>query len=215
MGLGIGVPGLDARALLGQRLGRLVYARPANDTIAEIQVTPFACLFAILILVVVLFSMEPFGPTWGWLDRPPGFQKEFIAISVPHQITISVGKRNTFVVDGVVTDGTYLRRSIANAMIKRCYHKQSMHIGILAARDAPWYSIIEVLDAARWAGDDDATFIPPAGSHFISQSVGATARLAISLDEEHTVTTSQCRNLARFERSNAGREPIFVNWHPR
>lgn len=114
---------------------------------------PFACLFVILVSILAGFDVFPIG-------APPGFQKELQPIVLPHQIVIRVTGEDRITVDGVATTQATLPQHIYEAMRRHCIHHQTMFIALYSDANSSMSSVMDVLDAGRFNGDDAVFFMP-------------------------------------------------------
>jgi len=130
--------------------GTLRVAPLGLDTLAEIQMAPFTCLFVFLMWYCSGFLDQP---------GPPGFQKELNPFKgVPHQIVVKITRAGEIRIDGITTSPRHIYDDMAIAIQAHKRHGYPTRIALFCDREAPWSSTIRVLDAARYAGDDEVEF---------------------------------------------------------
>ncbi len=135
------------------------HARVYDDTMAEINITPFADVLLVLLIIFMILAA---------LVAPPGFQKQWSPAPPPvrggppplHQIDVAISRAGRITIDGVPCSGAKLYAAMA-AAVKAHDHRKGFtkHIALLADRSAAYDRVIKVLDAARQAGDDDVGFV--------------------------------------------------------
>ncbi|MBC5827200.1 MAG: biopolymer transporter ExbD [Candidatus Eremiobacteraeota bacterium] len=141
----------------------LTQAKQDQEVMAEINITPFTDVLLVLLIIFMILAA---------LAAPPGFQKELPnknnapqklnLKTLVHQIQVQVSATNRVFIDGHPTTTATLYQSMADAVK---YHQEhaaqgfTTHISLIADNDAPYNTIVKVLDAARQANDDDVGFV--------------------------------------------------------
>jgi biopolymer transport protein ExbD len=131
----------------------MIGALRADDTVmAEINITPFTDVLLVLLIIFMILAA---------LVAPPGFEKQLgdRGGSPPmHRvgsIQVVVAERGAIFVDG--------RRSgtarLYGDLLEAARRKGRVHVALTADVQAPYGTIIRILDAARNAGLDDVGFV--------------------------------------------------------
>jgi biopolymer transport protein ExbD len=133
-----------------------LYARPAqDDTMAEINVTPFTDVLLVLMIIFILLAA---------LATPPGFQKSLAGhcgsgCGDVHPKHGSVDVANAR--DGRVYVGTRAvdESSIYGAPASVARRDAKTTVYLTGDRRVPYRLIVRALDAAKAAGLDDVSFV--------------------------------------------------------
>lgn len=133
-----------------------LYARPAqDDTMAEINVTPFTDVLLVLMIIFILLAA---------IALPPGFQRSLPNRCMPActghppkhpSIEVAIAPNGTIFVDTRPTSEASLYGVLASAARRDFKTK----VNLTGDGRAPYGSIVRTLDAAKAAGLDDITFV--------------------------------------------------------
>jgi biopolymer transport protein ExbD len=132
-----------------------------DETMAEINITPFTDVLLVLLIIFMLLAAAAV---------PPGFQKETSANCssclvhhfddrAPIVVEVAPGPRTT--IDGVAVPAAQIYAAMAGAVLRHARNavRLSTHIELIGSTDVPYDAIIRVLDAGRQAGDDDVGLV--------------------------------------------------------
>lgn len=140
--------------------------RQETEVMGEINITPFTDVLLVLLIIFMILAA---------LAVPPGFQKQLHKAPKPEtlpswilkrQIDVRVTAKNKIYVDGKFVPTENLYDSFVSAVN---FHKAreaqgyTSHVSLIADQDTNYNTIIEILDAARAAGDDDVGFVTEQG----------------------------------------------------
>jgi biopolymer transport protein ExbD len=133
--------------------------RVYDDTMAEINITPFADVLLVLLIIFMILAA---------LAAPPGFQKRWSSAPLHvkgappplHQIDVEISRVGQITIAGAPCSRARLYATMA-AAVKAHEHRKGFtkHIALLADKAAAYDLVIKVLDAARQAGDNDVGFV--------------------------------------------------------
>jgi biopolymer transport protein ExbD len=121
---------------------------------AEINITPFTDVLLVLLIIFMILAA---------LVAPPGFEKQLPdpGAAPPERATrartieVLVNERGAVFVDGRRTDGARVYADMTNVARRR----GRLHVALAADVQAPYGTIIRILDAAKLAGLDDVGFV--------------------------------------------------------
>jgi len=132
-----------------------LYARPAqDDTMAEINVTPFTDVLLVLMIIFILLAA---------IALPPGFQKSLAntcdrcAHPTPKHPSIEVAvtpNGRIFVGNQLVNEST-----VYGALAAIARHDITTTVDLTGDTHAPYGLIVRTLDAAKAAGLENVTFV--------------------------------------------------------
>ena len=132
-----------------------LYARPAqDDTMAEINVTPFTDVLLVLMIIFILLAA---------IALPPGFQKSLANTCsgcnhpTPKHASIEVAvtpNGRIFVGNQLVNEST-----VYGALATIARHDSTTTVDLTGDAHAPYGLIIRTLDAAKAAGLENVTFV--------------------------------------------------------
>jgi biopolymer transport protein ExbD len=133
-----------------------LYAKPAQDeTMAEINVTPFTDVLLVLMIIFILLAA---------IVLPPGFQRSLPNKCVPlclghvpkhPSIEVAIAPNGTIYVDTQRTSETALYGVLASVARRDIKTK----VDLTGDGHAPYGAIVRTLDAAKAAGLENVTFV--------------------------------------------------------
>jgi len=133
-----------------------LYARPAqDDTMAEINVTPFTDVLLVLMIIFILLAA---------IVLPPGFQRSLPNRCMPTctghtpkhpSIEVAITPNGTIFVDAQRISETALYGVLASVARRDIKTK----VDLTGDRRAPYGSVVRTLDAAKEAGLENVTFV--------------------------------------------------------
>jgi len=131
-------------------------ARPAqDDTMAEINVTPFTDVLLVLMIIFIVLAA---------IALPPGFQKSLPNTCMPActghvpkhpSIDVAITPNGSIFVDAQRTTETALYGVLASAAHRDIKTK----VNLTGDGRAPYGAVVRTLDAAKAAGLEDITFV--------------------------------------------------------
>ena len=132
-----------------------LYAKPAqDDTMAEINVTPFTDVLLVLMIIFILLAA---------IALPPGFQKSLA--NTCHGCKVTTLKHPSIEVavtpNGRIFVGSQLvdESSVYGALATVARHDLQTTVNLTGDTHAPYGLIVRTLDAAKAAGLENVTFV--------------------------------------------------------
>jgi len=132
-----------------------LYARPAqDDTMAEINVTPFTDVLLVLMIIFILLAA---------IALPPGFQKSLANTcngcthpKLKHaSIDVDVTPNGRILVGDRLVDQSTIYAALATV----ARHDVTTTVNLTGDAHAPYGLIVRTLDAAKAAGLENVTFV--------------------------------------------------------